>query len=301
VAAIVGVVWLALGLAGLGVYLNHYWLYRGFPPPHTPSGVARGTVHDMHLWSPALDEERAAMVYLPPGYDAAAARGVRFPVLYLLHGHPGRPVDIFRAGSLAPFANVLIAEHRIRPMIIVAPWGRAHQRSESDEWANGRYGDYEGFLLDVVRATDRRYATVASRAGRVIGGLSEGAYGAANIALRHLGLFKGFQSWSGYFRETPTGAFAGASPAKVEANSPAAYLPAMAPRIRRSGIDAYIYVGSADHHGLPLARQFEGELAAAGAHVRSGVFPGGHDWGLWRAQLPHMLEVASGWFAGGRA
>jgi hypothetical protein len=31
--------------------------------------------------------------------------------------------------------------------------------------------------------------------------------------------------------------------------------------------------------------------------VRWGFFPGGHDWGLWRRQTPHMLRVASRWFS----
>lgn len=301
VAAAIGLVWLVLGLAGLGAYLNHYRLYRGFPPPQTPAGIPRGTVHEMRLWSPALHESRAAMVYLPPGYAAAAAHGRRFPVLYLLHGHPGRPLDMFRAGSLAPFANVLLAEHRIRPMIIVAPWGRSHNHADSNEWANGRYGNYEGFVLDLVRAVDHRYATIPRRQDRAIGGDSEGAYGAANLTLRHLGVFGGFESWSGYFRETPVGAFAGATPQAIYANSPADYVRTLAPRIRRMGLHAYVYVGSSDHHGRPLARQFGAELVAAGADAHTAVFPGGHDWGLWRAQLPHMLKLASQWFAGGRA
>jgi hypothetical protein len=31
--------------------------------------------------------------------------------------------------------------------------------------------------------------------------------------------------------------------------------------------------------------------------VHYGFFPGGHDWGLWRGQLPRMLVAASNWFA----
>jgi len=36
---------------------------------------------------------------------------------------------------------------------------------------------------------------------------------------------------------------------------------------------------------------------AAGADVDYGFFPGGHDWGLWRAQTPRMLIAASRWFS----
>ena len=63
-----------------------------------------------------------------------------------------------------------------------------------------------------------------SRRGRGIAGLSMGGYGAVNIALRNLNLFSVVESWSGYFTQTPTGPFAGATPAALRANSPAAYV-----------------------------------------------------------------------------
>ena len=48
-------------------------------------------------------------------------------------------------------------------------------------------GPYEGWRTfvsrDVVHAIDARYRTIAARDGRAIGGLSEGGYGALNIAM----------------------------------------------------------------------------------------------------------------------
>jgi enterochelin esterase-like enzyme len=288
--------WLIVGLVGAFRYVDHYSLYRGFSPPHTPKGTATGTVQKVRLWSPALAQSRDARVYLPPGYAAAAAHGRRFPVLYLLHGHPGRPENLFQAGALAPDADVLIAQHRIRPMIVVAPNGRDAHGRITNEWANGRAGRYESYVLDVVRAIDRRYATIPDRAHRAIGGLSEGGYAAANLTLRHLGVFGGFQSWSGYFVARSDGTFHGASQRVLEANSPARYLPRMAARIRRVGVNAYVYVGKSDRYNRANSEAFSAQLAADGVHVHEGVFPGGHDWGLWRSQLPHMLRVANGWF-----
>jgi enterochelin esterase-like enzyme len=293
--AVAVLAWVVAGLAGLWRYVENYSIYRGFPPPVTPHGIAKGSVQTVHFWSRALHARRDMIVYLPPGYAAAAARGHRYPVLYILHGHPGRPSNIFEAGSLAPEANILIGRGRMQPMIIVAPSGRNHGTSVTDEWANGAAGPYESMLLDAVHATDARYATIADRGHRVIAGLSEGGYGAANIALRHVRMFGGFESWSGYFAQTPTGTFAGASAATLYANSPQRYVGALAPQIRRLKEHAYIYVGARDHRDLVRARAFESALAAAGVQAGSGVFPGGHDWGLWRAQLPHMLRVASAW------
>src|SRR5438094_5650305 len=44
--------------------------------------------------SPALGGRHEQYdLYLPPGYDDPANRSRRYPVLYLLHGSPGRPDD----------------------------------------------------------------------------------------------------------------------------------------------------------------------------------------------------------------
>jgi hypothetical protein len=131
----------------------------------------------------------------------------------------------------------------------------------------------------------------------VIGGLSEGGYGALNVALHHLDAFSGAQSWSGYFEQTATGAFTGASPARLRADSPLAEIPGVAAQIRGQGFRAWLYQGRTDFTAAWRITTFGAALAQAGADVRVGFFRGGHDWGLWRAQVPRMLGAASRWFA----
>jgi enterochelin esterase-like enzyme len=153
------------------------------------------------------------------------------------------------------------------------------------------------YVLDVVHNVDHRFATRANRRYRGVGGISEGAYAALNIGLHHLGTFSVVESWSGYFTQTPTGPFAGASFAALRANSPAAYVPALAPQIHRLGLRAWLLQGRLDWRSPQTLRAFATELHAAGADVRYGFFPSGHDWGLWRAQTPRMLMAASRWFS----
>jgi predicted esterase len=154
-----------------------------------------------------------------------------------------------------------------------------------------------GFVIDIVHNVDHRYATYADRRHRGIAGLSEGAYAALNITLQHLKMFSVAESWSGYFAQTPTGPFAGASPAVLRANSPRALTPLVAPRIRRLGLRVWLYQGRTDSHNPADLRGFSAELHNAGADVHFGFFPGGHDWGLWRAQAPRMLIAAGRWFS----
>ena len=75
------------------------------------------------------------------------------------------------------------------------------------------------------------------------------------------------------------------------------YVRVVAPEIRRLGYRAWIYQGQLDSNSPAHIRQMSDLLHAAGAEVHYGFFPGGHDWGLWRAQLPRMLIAASNWFA----
>jgi enterochelin esterase-like enzyme len=289
-------VWLSLGGVGVYRYVHEYWLHRGFPPPVTPRNIPAGHLGRVRFWSPALHHQRDYEVYLPPGYRQAAARGDRMPVMYLLHAPPGRPDGYIQAGAVNVRADVLLAHHQIRPMLLIIPFGKSGNFGNDTEWADARAGRYESFLMDVVRDVDRRFATIPDRQHRGIAGLSEGGYGAVNVALHHLDTFSVTQSWSGYFIQTSTASFKGATAQQLYANSPSLYVAALAPRIKRLGLRAYLYQGIRDEIRPWRIRRFAAQLNEAGAYVRWGFFPGGHDWGLWRRQMPHMLMVASRWF-----
>ena len=285
--------WLAIGAAGAYHYLDRYVVYRGFPIPTTPAGIPRGVVRDVTFRSAAVGETSHYSVYLPPGYG----NGKRYPVLYLLHGFPGKSSVFLNAGAVQVVANILIAHHRLPPVILVMPAGHEGILHGDTEWANTPSGRWEDFVVDVVHDVDSRFATLADRQHRGIAGDSEGAYGAANITLHHPGLFSVMESWSGYFVQEPTGPFTNATAAALRANSPAQYLPSVANKLRRLPVRAWLYQGAADSHSASGLRAFGAQLAKTGADVHVGFFPGGHDWGLWRAQMPRMLTAAGRWFS----
>lgn len=297
VAALVVAGWLAAGLGGAYTYVHRYDVYRGFPTPVTPAGIARGTVHYASFFSRALGLRRQYAIYLPPHYASQAALGRRFGVLYLLHGYPGQPRVFIDAGAIAVDADVLITHHRIPPTILVMPAGKHSLFHGDTEWANTGAGRWEDFVLETVHDVDRHYSTFADRQHRGLAGLSEGGYAAVNIALRHLGAFSVAESWSGYFSQSATSVFSHATAAEVAANSPADYVPMLAPRIRRDGFRAWLYQGVTDTSSPSLISGFATELHHAGGDVHYGFFRGGHDWALWRRQLPHMLIVAGKWFS----
>lgn len=294
----VALAWLAFGAYGLTRYVANYQRYRGFPPPVRAASVPAGRLVKAHFYSPALRRWTYYSLYLPPGYPAAARAGGRFPVLYLLHAPPGSPLGYVTIGALQVRMDTLIAAHRIRPFLVAIPDGHTAKFGNDTEWANAEAGPYERFVLDVVRAVDKRWATIPTRADRAIAGLSEGGYGAANVALHHLRMFGTFESWSGYFTQTPTDSFTHAAPALLAANSPNDYVAALAPQLKRLPTYAFVYRGTRDRVTNHLDNvTFATRFRAAGGHVRWTEWPGGHNWTLWRNHLPLMLRFASAHFA----
>jgi enterochelin esterase-like enzyme len=288
--------WLIAGLWGAWLYVSRYEKYRGFAPPVADVGVRPGVTESITFHSTALRGVHRYLVHLPPGYLQAARHGKRFGVVYLLHGNPGQPEQFVNVAALAARADTLTSRGRIPPMIYAMPAGPPGYSNNDTEWANARLGRYEAFVKEVVHRVDRRFATIPDRGHRIIAGLSEGGFGAVNIGLRNLALFSGIQSWSGTFTETATGPFRGMPMAVVHANSPTAYVPAMAPAIRRSGLRVYLYQGRSDRGG-PAMQAFAAELRRAGASVQDRLYRGGHDWALWRSQIPHMLRVDGTWMS----
>jgi len=293
VVAAIGV-FLAVGFVGVDRYGRNYWLYRGFPPPRDPAYVhVRGTQVHLRLASAALEgRTQDVYVYLPPGYSTHPRR--HYPVMYLLHGFPGRPLAFMLTVRMGVVEDELVARHEAQPVILVMPSGSTGTFTD-EEWANGaRPGNgWATFVSrDVVNAIDSRYRTIATPAGRIIAGLSEGGYGAINIALHHPREFKTVESWSGYERAAHIRSIFGRKLAGVAPNSPLQTLPHEARALRRAHIFFWFYSGRDD----PLRhqnQQFAGELRRW--HVPHTYFtaPGGHNWALWRGEARASLLFAS--------
>jgi len=284
----------ALGVLGVYRYLDNFWLYRGFAPPHDPAFVtSRGTVQRLYVASAALGGRRQPVdVYLPPRYDARPAR--RYPVFYLLHGFPGRPGAFLQTVRAGVVEDELVALHKTRPMILVMPFGSTGSFTDK-EWANGvgRNEAWETFVArDLVHAIDARYRTLARGDERVLGGLSEGGYGALNIGVHHPREFRTLESWSGYERAADIHSIFGHSRAALADNSPLNDLSQRAAALRRAHEFVWFYSGS-DDRLLSQNEAFANELARARIPYRFRVVRGGHNWALWRGNAALALLAAS--------
>jgi enterochelin esterase-like enzyme len=293
--ALVLAAFVAVGGLGVERYGMNYWLYRGFAPPRDAAYVtSHGTEKTITVASPALGGlHQQVVVYLPPGY--AAHPQERYPVMYLLHGFPGKPLAFLETVRMGVVEDELVARHKAQPLILVMPFGSTGQFTDK-EWVNG-VGTNQGWETfvsrDVVHAVDARFRTIRTRTARGIGGLSEGGYGAINIALGHPGEFGVVESWSGYERPDKLRLIFGAGLRLLARNDPMTALPGLAPRLRALHTYLWIYSGRSD----PLRHQNE-QFAAllARAHVQHRFFEpsGGHNWALWRAEATRAYLAAAG-------
>jgi enterochelin esterase-like enzyme len=285
---------LVIGMIGAYRYVDNYWLYRGFAPPRDAAFVkAHGSAVRIDVASPALGGRRQPVdVYLPPGYNAHPQR--RYPVMYLLHGFPGRPGAFLETVRMGVVQDELVALHRARPMILVMPFGSTGSFTDK-EWANGVRPDegWETFLArDVVHAIDTRYRTIRSARGRAIAGLSEGGYGALNIAIHHPGEFRVVESWSGYELADRVPSVFGNDRALMKRNSPQLTIAAAAPKLRRAHTYIWFYSGTGDRE-LKQNDRFARTLTRLHLPHRYSVVHGGHNWGIWRGRAVDAYLAAS--------
>jgi hypothetical protein len=265
-------------------------------PPPAPNfalagnGPAGGTVWTGRIANPfAPSDKRDAYLYLPPGYSPDQ----RYPVLYLLHGFWGEPSSFVVGLHFAQIADESIAAGDVRPFIAVMPPGGLPSGSKGErakgEWA----GPSEDFVVrTVVPWADTHLPTIRDARARAIAGVSAGAFGAVDIALRHVGLFGTAESWEGYFRPFRDGPFEHASVATLAAHDPALLVRKEAVSIRKHRLRFFLSTGGS--HGVVKRSwtfDFAHELHGLGIASRLWAqTPGAPNFG--RNQLPAALRYA---------
>jgi enterochelin esterase-like enzyme len=263
------------------------------PAPAAARPHPHGAVVDIRL--PGVQSgfgAPTAMVYFPPQYFTDPSR--RFPVVYLLHGSPGAPIDWFRAAR-ASDAGYAVARAG-HPVILVAP--RASRNWTDDSECVDRPKEHIATYVvkDVVREIDARFRTIPTRAARAVAGNSAGGYCALNLGLRNRALFSEVIDLSGFDHPTHDGGLKrlfGSRPdlaAVAAANTPVAYVPSLSPSPQ---VRVWLDCGRSDTTARRDSINIATELADRGFPVSLHLRPGGHDYGVWRPALAQGLSWAA--------
>jgi enterochelin esterase-like enzyme len=264
----------------------------------------KGTSKTVEIFSPSLDEKRKLIIYWPPGYFSPTEAKTRYPVLYLLHGSPDPGYGWSLYGRAQEEVDKLITREHYPPMMVVMPDGNGQGTFGDSEFVdapakqkNGAPGLKVGTYItkDVVNWIDSHERTIQSSRGRLIGGISTGGYGAANLGLQNPDEFGTIMSFSGYYRADPTGwarPVWGYHPTQAElySQSPQDFLTPGSTRWR----DDCVIVGDGASDRLYYRHDtdvFYDKLKACNIRTAMFQYPGRHSWDLWRTLLRTSLRT----------
>lgn len=260
------------------------------PPDLRPKGGA--VLEQVRI--PASDGflPRPAYLYLPPAAIRHPDR--RLPVLELLHGTPGQPVDWANGGLLVPTLDAFVAAHHGQAPIIVMPDLNGAHRADSQciRTADGK--NIENYLTsDVVSWVRHRFARTVGREKWWVAGLSEGGVCSLMLALRHPHLYSALGDFSGLSAPlvdhlTPAQSdrqLYGGNLQDKQAHEPLWLLAHHA----YTGMPAWFECGSSDRHVLPQQAKVAAAARSAHMQVHVAFVPGKHAWTVWSAALRSLL------------
>ena len=234
-------------------------------------GVPHGAVTRHAFPSAVTGKHETCLVYTPPAFDPAK----RYPVLYLQHGYGENETGWVYQGHLARIADRLLHEGRMAEMIVVMGNGMAAgvQGARSFEL-------FPRILLeDLIPFVERRYPALTDKWHRAMAGLSMGSYQTSIVTLTHPETFGYAGLFSGFLRAPWRG---GTDPHLGLLDDPA--------RFEASFRVFYRAMGTGDE----FFDRFEADdalLAEKGVRTLRRLFPGGHDWSVWRRCIRDFLPM----------
>jgi enterochelin esterase family protein len=273
--------------------------------------VSHGTLSITWYPSPALKKNRRIYIYTPPGYESG---NLRYPVLYLLHGGSNDENAWTALGHAPQILDNLIAQGKVKPMIVVMPNANAtlvaepnYMLAESYPESNTSRGDRvitdfpKSLVTDLVPFIDKTYRTKSDKEHRAIAGLSVGGAQTLFAAFNHPELFSYVAAFSGGFPrlpgvavdiEPPVNANKMRGPDITRTIDPERFL-ALHPKLNAEVNSQlklfYISMGMEDGlittHGV-----LKGILESQGVEYTLMEKEGyGHEWRFWRLSLHDLL------------
>ena len=167
--------------------------------------VAHGELRTLTYHSKALNSERRAYVWTPPGYTGT---GEPLPVLYFYHGFGDSGLSAIDQGRIPQIMDNLLAEGKIKPMLVVVPDTETdipeavaenfppQERRKTFYPLNAKAADKE-LMNDIIPLIDARFNVRKDADGRALAGLSQGGYQALVSGMNHLESFGWLATFSG--------------------------------------------------------------------------------------------------------
>lgn len=259
--------------------------------PWDLTDVPHGATHHHLYRSKLAGEDRDLYVYTPPGYDAR--RKAAYPVLYLLHGLSDGADGWLGAGQANLILDNLLAQGKIKPMMVVMPLGYGTMRMITEPAAtrpaNSTLGkDSQAMFTDqllheIMPMIDASYNTAHDAEHRAMAGLSLGGAQTIATGLNHPEVFHYIGAFSSALATGDPSVRAGTATEATYNNIFATLVPQTATQAPFS----LVWTSCGNEDGLINVNRRFGVWAKA--NVKGKVVinetPGMHTWLVWRDNL----------------
>ena len=155
---------------------------------HALQNVPHGKISYRYYKSITLDATRTLVIYTPPGFDVNGK--TQYPVLYLIHGGSDTEETWIKVGHANLIADNLIAQGKVKPMIIVMPYANVRPKPMEDFTKD--------VMNDILPFIESNYPVFTDRQHRAIAGFSVGGGQTLNIGLTYTGIFAFVASYAPY-------------------------------------------------------------------------------------------------------
>lgn len=248
--------------------------------PWETNNVPRGEIHHHFYKSAVANDERDYYVYTPPGYEKSAQK---YPTLYLLHGFSDDASAWTAVGRMNVIFDNLIAQGKVKPMIVVMPLGYGTMEMIRLHWEAWRHPDVrdtnfkrftQALLTEVMPQVEDEYRIVEDRNSRALAGLSMGGSESLLTGLNNLDKF----AWIGAFSS-------GGIPEDFGKD-----FPVLDAQSAQQLHLLWISCGTGDHL-ITLNRNLRAWLKSKGIQPTEIETPGEHTWMVWRRNLMEFAPL----------
>jgi enterochelin esterase-like enzyme len=270
--------------------VDNVFLVPGHPPmPWETADVPHGVVHHHFYRSNIVGINSEYYVYTPPNFDSGNKQ--EYPVLYLLHGYSDDPSAWTQMGNANVILDNLIAQGKVKPMIVVMPLGYGTMEVITRGWHTWNdpklvQRNYSGFsdalFQEVMPLVKKQYPLSEKREDHAIAGLSMGGAESLQVGLNHLDDF----AYVGGFSSAPLGV--------GEHSDFTVRFPGINTRSAQT-INArlrVLWIACGTEDGLFDPNQkFIAWLKQQGLQPTAIQTPGRHVWMLWRENLSRFAAL----------
>lgn len=254
--------------------------------------VPHGQIREFWYYSKLSAAWRRIFVYVPPGYSDNSS--TRYPVLYLRHGGGEDETGWVKQGHVNFILDNLLAENKMKPMIVVMESGNVHipgvpdrrlpQRGAGVNVSPANDPAVQVTINETIPEIDSNFRTLADREHRAMAGLSMGAFQTLAITLTHQNEFSAI----GAFSRPP-----------VQNFDPKLYDGGVLSNTADFNKKIHVFwfgVGTKEAGIYASLQQTRPALNQAGIHYIYTEYPGfSHEWQVWRKQLHDFAPLLFRW------